>query len=244
MTAMNDTITYHIERSNTDAQNTLYLTSDAAYTRIAVFYSGANCQTLLEVEPTVYAIDFTYSNAYLKTFGDDVWSNSPAGKRDICCHSQLILHEMVHTKLTGTLKNMLIQSKAIELLLCCLRCETKIEDNCAACKFLSNPYEKEKIHRARHILLENLVNPPIIPELAKQVGINQCYLKKGFKDLFDTTIFAFVQEQRILKAKLLLKTTDTSLSDIAEQVGFSNPSNFTNAFKNFTGILPSDIRNN
>jgi AraC-like DNA-binding protein len=42
----------------------------------------------------------------------------------------------------------------------------------------------------------------------------------------------------------LLKTTNSSVSDIAEMVGFSNASNFSNAFKNYTGISPSELRNN
>ena len=80
--------------------------------------------------------------------------------------------------------------------------------------------------------------------MQQMVGINQCYLKKGFKDLFNTTIFAFVQEQRIARATHLLRQTSHSISEISDMVGFSNPSNFTNSYKSMTGLLPSQIRNN
>jgi len=127
-------------------------------------------------------------------------------------------------------------------LLCCIKSCTSDLKGCESCKFLKNPYERDKISQARKFLSDNLQNPPTIPVLAKMVGINECYLKKGFKDMYETTISGFIQEQRIQKAKLLLSTTQQSITEIAEEVGFSNSSNFTNAFKNFTGVLPSSIR--
>ena len=191
-----------------------------------------------------YVLSFQFDIDYLASFGNPSVSILDKIETELCCNSKLIVSEILKTKYTGHLKNMLIEAKAIELFLCVVGCELEIEDKCGSCKFLTNPYEKEKIYSAKEILLNNLEYPPIISELALQVGINQCYLKKGFKDIFGTTIYAFVQEQRIIKAKLLLKTTNSSVSDIAEMVGFSNASNFSNAFKNYTGILPSELRNN
>lgn len=191
-----------------------------------------------------FILTFSYDKDYITSFGLPCDTIPLSTEKELCCTSKLIVFELMKTKFSGHLKNMFVESKAIELLLCVIGCELNPEDKCSSCKFLMNPYEKEKIVEARDILLNNLENPPKIAELAMQVGINQCYLKKGFKDIYDTSIYAFVQEQRIIKAKLLLKNTHYSLATIAEMIGFSNPSNFSNAFKNYTGVLPSEMRNN
>ena len=104
--------------------------------------------------------------------------------------------------------------------------------------------EKAKILKAKKIILTRLNNPPTIPELSLQIGINQCYLKKGFKEVFGTTVYDFVQEQRMLKAKLLLSTNQFSVSEVADQIGFSSTSNFSSAFKKYVGVFPSELQQN
>ena len=108
----------------------------------------------------------------------------------------------------------------------------------------TKPTEKEKIFKVKEIILNSLNNPPTIQEISLSIGMNQCYLKKGFKEIFGTTVYEFVQEQRMLKAKLLLSTTDSTVSQVADCIGFSSPSNFSLAFKKFTGVFPSELRQN
>lgn len=234
---------YKIEKTNELLENIMFIADNDNGLVLTVHYSEMDCRVALGFIQSTSILIFNFSKEYLKAFGGDNELVLPLRKeKEICCNTQLILHEIFNTKLIGTLKNMFIESKAIDLLLCFMKCNTIQLNSCETCKFLKNPIDKEKILKAKDILLSNIQTPPTIPELASQVGINQCYLKKGFKDLFDTTIFSFVQEQRIIKAKLLLTTTQEPIANIAELLGFSNQSNFTNAFKNFTGILPSDLR--
>ena len=156
----------------------------------------------------------------------------------------MILHEIINCKLTGVFRNMFLESKALALLLCFQKCNTVAQSACDTCKFLTKPIEKEKIIKAKEIILNNLNSPPTTQELSLEIGINQCYLKKGFKELFGTTVYDFIQEQRMLKAKLLLSTTAYSISEVADQIGFSSQSNFSSAFKKFTGITPSELQQN
>jgi AraC-like DNA-binding protein len=137
---------------------------------------------------------------------------------------------------------MFLESKALGLLLCFQKCNTKAQTDCASCKFLVKPLEKDKIFKAKEIILSRLNNPPTIQELSLEVGINQCYLKKGFKEMFGITVYDFVQEQRMQKAKLLLTTTNHTVSQIADQIGFSSISNFSSAFKKHTGVFPSELQ--
>lgn len=185
---------------------------------------------------------FVFEKKYLHTFGAlpplrHYTASEP------CCKSLLILQELAAHPLDHTLSNMWLHAKALELLvLYAANCDATDNNKCFNCKFLNLPDEREKIMAAKKILLHQLQHPPTIAELSLRVGINQCYLKKGFKELFQTTILGFIQEQRIAKAKILLHDRSLSIADIAEALGYANTSNFTNWFKNATGFVPTELR--
>lgn len=193
-----------------------------------------------------HELTFTFKHSFLKKFAVDFPFHQFKEHREesLCCNTQMILHEIVNCKLEGVFKNMFLESKALELLICFQKCNIAIPEACLTCKFLTNKIEKDKIYKAREIILASLKNPPTIQELSLQIGINQCYLKKGFKEIFGTTVYDFVQEQRMLKAKMLLTTSAFSVSQVANEIGFSSQSNFSSAFKKFTGVLPSELQNN
>ncbi|MDF5992039.1 AraC family transcriptional regulator [Pseudomonas aeruginosa] len=89
---------------------------------------------------------------------------------------------------------------------------------------------------ARALLLQDLSTPPTIAELAKAVGMNQCKLKKCFKDHFGSTIYALFQEQRMSSAQQLLQSYN--VTETAMMLGYSNVSHFSAAFAKQFGNLP------
>lgn len=236
---------YISERS----ENTSFLLRDENGIVLKCLFSGTACKVMSEENSPTQEIIFIFGNEYLDSFCANEKDNNlqqfpEHQQHDLCCNSQLILHEILTCKLEGAFRNMFLESKALSLLLCFRKCYTSTQKDCDSCKFLTRPIEKEKLHTARKIILSNLNNPPTIPELALQTGINQCYLKKGFKEIFGTTVYDFVQEQRMMKAKLLLTTTAYSVSHIAAEVGFSSAGNFSTAFKKLTGVFPSELQRN
>ncbi len=57
--------------------------------------------------------------------------------------------------------------------------------------------DQERIRMAGDILVKNMKNPPTIPALASQVGINSTKLQRGFKQVFGTTVNKFLLQQRM-----------------------------------------------
>lgn len=100
--------------------------------------------------------------------------------------------------------------------------------------------ERRQLNAAKDYLLHDLSAPPTIAQLASAVGLNQCKLKKGFKHLFGTSIYARFQEERMQKAMNLLKTNN--VTETAMLLGYSNVSHFSNAFRKQFGLLPRDAR--
>ncbi len=89
------------------------------------------------------------------------------------------------------------------------------------------------------ILREEWVAPPTISSLAKRVGTNECYLKKGFRNQTGMSIGEYIRKLRMSKALNLLETGNHSITEIAVAVGYTNPSHFSAAFKKFYGETPS-----
>jgi len=100
--------------------------------------------------------------------------------------------------------------------------------------------ERKQLLIAQERLLQDLSAPPTIAELARETGLNQLKLKRGFKTLFGTSIYAMFQQYRMERAKLLLRSQN--VTETATTLGYSNISHFSAAFRKQFGILPSDMR--
>ena len=109
------------------------------------------------------------------------------------------------------------------------------------CKFLANEADREKIIKAREILLQHIGEPITIKELSRKVAINECYLKKGFKELYGTTIFDFYQSQRMEHARYLLYEKGLTVTEVSMMLGYSSISHFSTAFKKQTGLKPCEL---
>lgn len=240
-----DGLRYSIKTTLMKRENNSFLTRSNDGITLTCQYSGLDCNFHVFGHPVSHDIEFVFHIDYLKSFsaqGDfDIHLFPDNLQHALCCNTQMILHEILTCKFSGAFRNMFLESKALSLLLCFQKCFAANPIDCGSCKFLTKPIEREKILTAKEIILNALNNPPTIPELSLQIGINQCYLKKGFKEIFGMTVYDFVQEQRMFKAKLLLKQNKYSVSQVAEQIGFSSTSNFSTAFKKYTGVFPSEL---
>lgn len=101
-------------------------------------------------------------------------------------------------------------------------------------------YDLDRILKAKEILVSDLQNAPTIQDLARQSGINQQKLKRGFKQVFGSTINQYLRDVRLETAKFLIMDGKSSIQDIAERVGYTNQSHFARRFREKYGMLPKD----
>lgn len=238
-------LSYAYEAQFTQLDSFASLTKKDHQLQIQFQFSEPECKPDAADDMKSTRVLFNFDDSYLSDYADfDFNKIEEQHKVALCCNTQMILHEIEHHQFKGLFRKMFLESKALALLLCFHANQTAELNNCSSCKFLSRPTEKDKIMKAKEIILSNLEQAPTITELSLMAGINQCYLKKGFKELFGQTVYEFIQAQRMQKAKLLLTTTDLSVGQVAESVGFSSGSNFSTAFKKFSGIFPSELPQN
>lgn len=152
----------------------------------------------------------------------------------------LLLRDILFCKLEAPIRQMYQQQKMNELLLIALTRITPAMTSISDIRL--QQYDIDKIREAREYLLLNMEHPLTVIELAHKVGINDFKLKKGFKHLYGVTIFDFLLEARMDKARTLLQSTDTPVHEIAFATGYKNVSSFTAAFKKKMGHPPSAFR--
>lgn len=100
-------------------------------------------------------------------------------------------------------------------------------------------YRKRAVNEALEILEQEWASPPTISSLARRVGLNECYLKSGFRKHTGLSIGEYVRKLRMEKALDFIENNRGTIMQTALFVGYSNPSHFSAAFKKYYGRSPS-----
>ena len=79
--------------------------------------------------------------------------------------------------------------------------------------------------------------------LSKKLLLSDIQFYRKLKALTGKNPSLFVRSYRLHKAKHLLQTTSRNVSEIAYDVGFSDPAYFSRAFKQEFGVVPSYFLN-
>jgi len=100
----------------------------------------------------------------------------------------------------------------------------------------------EKLHLAKAIIEKEYRQHYTNPQLARKVSTNEYKLKHGFKQTFHMSLYQFLTNIRIEKAKDLLEYTEEPVGRIAINVGFPDAGSFCKRFKQRTGFSPLKYR--
>jgi len=89
---------------------------------------------------------------------------------------------------------------------------------------------------ARDYLHEHLVRDVSLAELAQITGLSKFHLLRVFRERFGLTPHAYQLQQRILRAKYLLRVLP--IADVAAQCGFADQSHLHRVFRSLVGTTP------
>ncbi len=153
----------------------------------------------------------------------------PYVKNSLSPSMGMAARQLMDCRFTGTAKTIYLTAKSLEIIALAMG-RFKSPSLPEAHGRLPSSREKEQLYQVRQILDRQYHDPPTLAALARQTGLNQTKLKKGFKHLFHTTISAYVLSRRMEKGHELLEKGDTTVSEVAYQVGYANRAHFTRAF--------------
>ena len=153
---------------------------------------------------------------------------------------RMIGHQILNCPLEGPVRRLYMESKALEILafqLDSLR-SSKPRESVARSKDECN-----RLEEARRIIEREFVDPPSLMTLARRVGLNDFKLKRGFRELYQTTVFGYVRTLRMEKAWMMLETGELNVSEVALATGYICFGHFAEAFRKRFGITPRDFKN-
>ncbi len=162
-----------------------------------------------------------------------------SARKELSPSLQCLVHQVIHCPFEGVARRLFMEGKALEILACEL---DEFSDPPAARAPLRAAREVELLYDARRILEQEFTDPPGLVELARRVGLNDFKLKRGFREIFGTTVFAYVRKLRMDMARTLLENGDLTITEVALAAGYSHFGYFSAAFKKAHGVLPSHYR--
>ncbi|QNF32181.1 helix-turn-helix transcriptional regulator [Adhaeribacter swui] len=136
---------------------------------------------------------------------------------------------------TGAMRNLLLQSRVLEL----LALEIEQFKITGTPEPSVRPDEAEKLYQLKAYLDLNYLTDHSLTQLSRLCLLNEFKLKKGFKLLFGKSVFNYLKELRMEHASLLLRNTATSVDEVAFTLGYEHGHHFSVAFKKHFGVSPS-----
>ncbi|WP_437731204.1 helix-turn-helix transcriptional regulator [Sorangium sp. So ce1335] len=149
-----------------------------------------------------------------------------------------LLDEILGCDARGVSRQLYLEAKGLELMAAMV---DLLEESDRAASPLLSQHDIACLERARRILLARMVDPPTLPELARHAGLNEVKLKEGFRALFGAPVFAYLRSHRLDEAHRLLRQRACNVTEVAQRVGYENPSKFAAAFRKRFGVSPSTV---
>nr|NNM89336.1 helix-turn-helix transcriptional regulator [Bacilli bacterium] len=81
-----------------------------------------------------------------------------------------------------------------------------------------------------------------LKDLAEQLAVSEGHMSRLFKQMTQKTIIEFINDLRVNEAAKLLQSTDKSVVEISNEVGFEDPSYFNRVFRMIKKCSPSQFR--
>ncbi len=103
--------------------------------------------------------------------------------------------------------------------------------------------QAEKIKEVHKLIIDSPGKNYTVEDLSQMFDIPESTLRKNFREIYGSPIYKYIKKFKINKAAELFKS-DSSLkvSDVAESVGYDNPSKFAAAFRDVMGITPLEYK--
>ncbi|RFM25663.1 helix-turn-helix transcriptional regulator [Deminuibacter soli] len=148
-----------------------------------------------------------------------------------------VLQQIQQPAVADSLKGAYLTAKVKELALLCLQ-----EAGAPQAQDGVSTHDRDRLQALYSHLQQHYLQAHSLELLSKQFLLNEFKLKKGFKQLYGTTVFGFIQGLRMQHAALLLSSGGTTIAQTAAITGYASEAAFSRAFKQFHGYAPGYVK--
>lgn len=106
----------------------------------------------------------------------------------------------------------------------------------------SNNYIQSEVEAAQHYFNEHYSEDINIDEYAASRGMSISWFIRNFKSYTGITPLQYILSRRIDNAQILLESTDYTINEISNIVGYDNQLYFSRLFRKQKGVSPSEYR--
>lgn len=205
--------------------------------------SGSGSLLVIEFSVSVFRAIVRTGNEALKAFARKLNRNTSIrfSPEDLPLDAALFqcVNSIIHNQEDPELKQFYLYARVLDLLR--LQQLSFVRANSPQLIHVKNEYDKERILFARDYLLTHLDAPPGLIQLAAIAGINEFKLKRGFKELFNQTVFGYLADVRLEMARRALLQKQKNVTQIAFELGYASLQHFSGAFKKKFGVSPREF---
>lgn len=159
------------------------------------------------------------------------WQPSP---RAIAIAEQLVRAPTMQPLLL----HLFLESRAIELVSEAVASLDRADPDRIALR----PHEYRRARELREFLDGDAFDGLSLDDLARRAGVNAGTLQRQFRAAFGSTIFEYLRESRLQRARVALESRGLSVAEAARLAAYTSPANFATAYKRRFGVSPKTAR--
>ena len=129
------------------------------------------------------------------------------------------------------------QPRALQAILLHLLISLKLDRRKTSTDLPPEP-EDNLLRTINRLLAEWRGRTVVVADLAEALEFSESRLRVLFKEAAGIPLGSYIQNYRLNRAMALLRTTDLSIADVAEEAGFGSPQAFSRIFKKEIGQTP------
>ena len=181
-----------------------------------------------------YFVDFTGPDApkMLRKFGPALGSVVQVSAPDVIIR---IFEDLIKNGQTGSSYSPLICAAVLQHLIFKIAETSIIEKTRSIASFYT--YQK-----CKEIIQKNCLALRGLEKIADQCHIDSAYLCRLFKRFDSQSPYQYLMQMKMNLAAQRLQSPDSSVKEVAQEFGFSDPFNFSRVFKRIFGIPPGTFK--
>ncbi|MBQ7324941.1 MAG: helix-turn-helix domain-containing protein [Clostridia bacterium] len=185
--------------------------------------------TLSGVRPSVGACAFYTVSFYCTLAKYDTLYGKALRISSRSSHAQTLFNDLTFYASKGTGESYLVDS-AFSLLL------EVLYDSC------TRESERVQMHGILRYINDHIASPLTVDQISEQFHYSNDYISKIFREQLGVTIKQYVIQRKLSVAKRLLTTSDISIKQVGQAVGFHEPMLFDKFFKYHVKMTPKKYR--
>ncbi len=156
-------------------------------------------------------------------------------------HALALAEQIVNaSRAAPALADLSVESRAIEIAREALECLIEAAPEAAPCRAATKMQIKAQAVRA--YVRDHLDDNPTLNAMGHELGMSVGAMQSAFKSVYGRTIADYSRELRLERARDAIERDGVSVAQAAYEAGYSNPANFSTAFKRQFGLNPSTVR--